>query len=48
MKQTSFSAMRFVLALVAAMLASSAFAHGGGTDSRGCHYDHRTGGYHCH
>lgn len=27
---------------------SFAEAHSGGTDSRGCHYDHKNGGYHCH
>ena len=24
------------------------FAHSGGTNSAGCHTDHRTGEYHCH
>jgi hypothetical protein len=24
------------------------FAHSGGTDSSGCHHDHKNGGYHCH
>lgn len=23
-------------------------AHSGGTNSAGCHNDHKTGGYHCH
>lgn len=27
---------------------SAAFAHSGGTDSKGCHHDRKTGGYHCH
>jgi len=22
--------------------------HSGGTDSSGCHHDHKRGGYHCH
>lgn len=22
--------------------------HSGGTDSNGCHYNHKTGVYHCH
>ena len=26
----------------------SSFAHGGGLDSLGCHYDRKRGGYHCH
>lgn len=25
-----------------------AHAHSGGTDASGCHYDHKTGIYHCH
>lgn len=31
-----------------ALSASAAWAHSGGTDSAGCHYNHKTGGYHCH
>ena len=26
----------------------SLFAHSGGTNSAGCHMDHKTGVYHCH
>ncbi len=26
----------------------SAYAHSGGTDSSGCHLNHKTGVYHCH
>lgn len=38
-----------VIAIIAAMfMASLAYAHSGGTDKYGCHYDHRTGIYHCH
>jgi hypothetical protein len=41
--------MKKLLALVAlALVAGSAFSHSGGTDSRGCHHDRCTGGYHCH
>ncbi|WP_305809623.1 MULTISPECIES: YHYH domain-containing protein [unclassified Shinella] len=29
-------------------MATSAFAHSGGTDSNGCHNDRKRGGYHCH
>lgn len=36
-----------VLALVLS-LTGAAFAHSGGTDRNGCHYDHIHGGYHCH
>lgn len=35
--------------MIAAMAASvSAMAHGGRTNSDGCHNETRTGGYHCH
>lgn len=27
---------------------SEVTAHGGGTDSNGCHYNRKTGEYHCH
>lgn len=27
---------------------TSAFSHGGGLDSSGCHNDRKRGGYHCH
>lgn len=38
------------MALIAALLLASslAFAHSGGTDSSGCHTNHKTGEYHCH
>ncbi|MCU4406706.1 YHYH domain-containing protein [Acinetobacter junii] len=29
-------------------LTSVAFAHSGGTDSSGCHTNHKTGDRHCH
>ena len=35
-------------ALAAVAFASSAFAHGGGLDAKGCHTEKRTGEYHCH
>ncbi|MCB4358460.1 YHYH domain-containing protein [Quatrionicoccus australiensis] len=34
--------------IVAVLVAAPVLAHSGGTDSKGCHYDHRTGVYHCH
>ena len=37
-----------VLAFVAMMFSGLAAAHGGGTDSNGCHHDRKNGGYHCH
>lgn len=39
---------KLVLAAVVALFASAAFAHSGGTDSKGCHKDHSNGTYHCH
>jgi len=27
---------------------SANLSHSGGTDSKGCHHDHKKGGYHCH
>ncbi|MER8377549.1 YHYH domain-containing protein [Mesorhizobium sp. M1396] len=29
-------------------LVTNAYAHSGGTDSNGCHKNHKTGEYHCH
>lgn len=41
--------MKKLAAILALMLASSVvLAHSGGTDSNGCHNDHKRGGYHCH
>ncbi|MEI8698150.1 YHYH domain-containing protein [Mesorhizobium sp. ISC15] len=41
-----------ILAALAALILSSfaadAYAHSGGTDSNGCHKNHKTGDYHCH
>ncbi|MES0168053.1 YHYH domain-containing protein [Mesorhizobium sp. M0027] len=40
-----------ILAALAAFilaLATSAYAHSGGTDKNGCHTNHKTGEYHCH
>ncbi|MEK1925055.1 MAG: YHYH domain-containing protein [Rhizobium giardinii] len=35
-----------LLALFGAL--GPSFAHSGGTDASGCHYNHQTGDYHCH
>ena len=42
--------MKKLIAILSATLfiAGLAVAHSGGTDSAGCHYDHKRGGYHCH
>lgn len=39
---------KLFLAVILAVSCGLTLAHSGGTDSKGCHYDHRTGGYHCH
>ena len=39
---------KLLAGFVFAVFAAFAFAHSGGTDSRGCHWDHKTGTYHCH
>ena len=40
---------KLILAFIAGIAFSGiAAAHGGGTDSNGCHNERRTGGYHCH
>lgn len=40
--------MKKYIIVIAAMAAAAAWAHSGGTDSRGCHLNHKTGVYHCH
>ncbi|MER9596675.1 MULTISPECIES: YHYH domain-containing protein [unclassified Mesorhizobium] len=42
------SAILAVLAALTLAFATSAYAHSGGTDSNGCHKNHKTGDYHCH
>ncbi|MUK32119.1 YHYH domain-containing protein [Aliivibrio fischeri] len=37
-----------LIMLVCFGLPSGAIAHSGGTDSNGCHTNHKTGEYHCH
>ena len=34
--------------LILALASSLAWAHSGGTDKVGCHYDYKNGGWHCH
>lgn len=41
-------AMIGLIVAVLFSLGASAWAHSGGTDRNGCHYDHKNGGYHCH
>jgi hypothetical protein len=35
-------------AVLLAVVTTTAFAHSGGTDGNGCHYDRQKGGHHCH
>jgi len=37
-----------IVSLLASIITSFALAHSGGTNSSGCHLDHKTGIYHCH
>lgn len=39
---------KIILACLVALLSSFTFAHSGGTDSMGCHTNHKTGLWHCH
>lgn len=44
--------MKIISAIIGIIMlltvSTGAFAHSGGTDSNGCHHNHKTGGYHCH
>ncbi|MCW8176087.1 YHYH domain-containing protein [Verminephrobacter aporrectodeae] len=40
--------MKTIITITLLLAAGFAQAHSGGTDSSGCHRDHKTGGYHCH
>lgn len=43
--------MKRLAAIILAALtlsATMAWAHSGGTNSQGCHRNHKTGDYHCH
>ena len=49
--EKEFLMKKFSAVLIAAVLALTsvaALAHSGGTDSKGCHRNHKTGDYHCH
>lgn len=39
---------KLLLATLGLIFTSSLLAHSGGTDAAGCHYDRKTGVYHCH
>ena len=44
----TFSIIICVPLFLAALTATSLFAHSGGLDRFGCHWDHKNGTYHCH
>lgn len=40
--------MKLLIAVLLTLSSLAAYAHSGGTDAAGCHYDRKTGVYHCH
>ncbi|WP_094030732.1 YHYH domain-containing protein [Pseudomonas guineae] len=42
------SLVAIIISAVLAASSATVFAHSGGTDSKGCHRNHKTGDYHCH
>ena len=40
--------VKAILIVLVLMASTTAMAHSGGTDAAGCHYNHKTGVYHCH
>lgn len=40
--------IQLLIATIGTLATSAALAHSGGTNSAGCHNDHKNGGYHCH
>jgi len=47
MKGTKMN-VKSVFTIVILFVAGYAFSHGGGLNSKGCHNERKTGGYHCH
>ncbi|WP_370385360.1 YHYH domain-containing protein [Marinobacter salsuginis] len=39
---------KLLLVTAITLFSAGAIAHSGGTDSAGCHTNHKTGAYHCH
>lgn len=40
--------MKWLLVIMLLIIPMTAYAHGGGLDSLGCHHNRKQGGYHCH
>ncbi|WNJ97193.1 YHYH domain-containing protein [Vibrio ruber] len=39
---------KIIIFLFTMSMSCTALAHSGGTNSSGCHQNHKTGDYHCH
>ena len=48
MEQALMKLSAILIAALLSMTSVAAFAHSGGTDSKGCHRNHKTNDYHCH
>lgn len=47
-REPSMKLLAVVIVAFLSMASVTALAHSGGTDSKGCHRNHKTGDYHCH
>ena len=48
MEQALMKLSAILIAAILSITSIAAFAHSGGTDSKGCHRNHKTNDYHCH
>ncbi|MDP1045295.1 YHYH domain-containing protein, partial [Klebsiella pneumoniae] len=48
MEQALMKLSALLIADLISISSDAAFAHSGGTDSKGCHRNHKTNDYHCH
>jgi hypothetical protein len=48
MEQALMKLSAILIAALLSITSVAAFAHSGGTDSKGCHRNHKTNDYHCH
>jgi hypothetical protein len=48
MEQTLMKLSAILIAALLSITSVTVFAHSGGTDSKGCHRNHKTNDYHCH
>lgn len=47
-KPITMKKLIFIILMSLTTASGNRILHSGGTDSMGCHVDHRTGIYHCH